>query len=147
MLETLKKKWWLIAIVVVVGGVILDNAGIINKSAEKVLKSQDIWAVNMRDSYGEMSEEPVQYLKFKNKDVFASGNLEDIQNMTDSVEDSRTPTTYSDKNTVKLYPDDADGKSISLKFSDLNKDSLKGKFVVEDNGTETSTDMVLKPAK
>ena len=148
MLETLKKKWWLVAIVVVVGGVMLDNAGIINKSAEKILTSQDVWVATIRDPYtGEMDEEHVQYFKFNKKDAFQSGNLEDIQNMTDSVVNTKSTVKYADKNKMNLYPDKTSYESISIKFDEMDKDNLKGKFIVVSDGVETSTDMVLKPAK
>ena len=148
MLETLKKKWWLVAIVVVIGGVLLNNAGIINKSAEKTLKSQNVWEVNIKNfQTGEMDDDEKLFWKFDKTDVFQGTKLEDVQDMTDSVVDNKASVKYVDKNTVEITSEQMKDVTMRLKLDDLNNDKMNGKITVEQNGAEVSTDIKFNAAK
>lgn len=152
MLETLKKKWWLVAIVVVVGAVLLNNAGIINKSAEKTLKSKDAWEVTLKNPTDGSSFGSAVYLRFVDNEVIGGTSVENLREM-DKKADEKGKTEYIDKNSVKVsFDKDAVNENLpeghfTLKLDNLDGDVLKGSVGVKANGAEVSIPAELKAAK
>lgn len=142
MLETLKKKWWLIAIVIVAGALLLNSFGVINKSAEKILKSQDIWTVTLPGISNEGAE---SYWKFDQKTVTLADNIDDIRTPANA---DAGKVEYVDKHTIKIT-DSASSTSdetITIKFDDLNQDKLEGTMTMDSDKDNVSLKIALEPS-
>lgn len=157
MLETLKKKWWLVAIVVVIGGVLLNNSGVLNKSLEKTLKSENAWAVKLTDPTSSSDNTMTLYAKFVGKDVYLGQSAEEAEKNSEDADAMKKGNMgnldYTDNNSAKISIDVPEFKekigdgSITLKVDDLKATPLNGKLVVNVSGVEMSMPTELTPAK
>lgn len=142
MLETLKKKWWLIAIVIVAGALLLNSFGVINKSAEKILKSQDIWTVTLPGISNEGAE---SYWKFDQKTVTLADNIDDIRTPANA---DAGKVEYVDKHTIKITnsASSTSDETITIKFDDLNRDKLEGTMTMDSDKDNDSLKIALEPS-